>query len=213
MLPKKVIVKQRVNSFGEEMGAKNKYLILDENQNKIFYAYEMSNVFFRLFFNPMRPLKIRVIYFDNSSINEKNNKDFLENLFFVIKKKFTFWFPKYYIYKNGELDGIIEVKSSSFLKYFYIYDKYEKLIFFTKGIISHPRSFKIFHNKEEFDENYNTEGKEVSLISLKFFKLKDLIKVLINGEALFVDFKSLNEYEKELILALTFVIDLEIFYR
>lgn len=91
MLPQKIFVKQKVKLVETitDIETKNKYLILDENKNKLFYAYEDSNPVLRVFLRQLRPLKLKISYFNDVSNSVKASA---EDFFLEVEKKFAVFF-------------------------------------------------------------------------------------------------------------------------
>jgi len=208
MLPQKIFVKQKVKLVETitDIETKNKYLILDENKNKLFYAYEDSNPVLRVFLRQLRPLKLKISYFNDVSNSVKASA---EDFFLEVEKKFAVFLPKFYIYNNGEKIGFIRNKFSFSHRLLYVYDNNGQLVFFTKTSILHPWTFKIYSNEQEYDVNFKNEEVELASILRKWSGFKEFV----DGNTFFVDFKSLDDSNKKLILALAFVIDLLFFEK
>lgn len=79
----KLIIKQEVEMIEALTGieTKNKYQILNENKERVLYAYEKSNRLARILLKSIRPLEIYFI---------DNNKDKI----LKIEKKFAFFFTR-----------------------------------------------------------------------------------------------------------------------
>ena len=167
----------------------NKYKILDEIGNELYYAYEESGFISRQILGTRRPLTLKIV--------DKSNKILLtmNKPFYWLYADFTIKSPK------GEILGYIKQKKWFLTKQFDVYDRSKQLCL--KSISKIPKiwTFDVFRGPNKVGSII----KKWSGILKEFFTDADHYDV---------DFGSISDKRlKELILALVFAIDLRKFEK
>lgn len=188
----KLIVKQELDFIEAIAGieVKNKYKILAEDKKEILYAYEQSNTLARILLKQLRPLTITII-------DTNNNNTILK-----INKKFAFLLPIFEILDSNN-NLIAKVKSKfSLNSKLEVFDINNQQIFYTKNQVMHPWTFNIYKNKNE--------NNSLALILKKFSGVGK--EMFTKADNFSIDFNQIQDnQEKEIIIALSLIIDLFIF--
>jgi uncharacterized protein YxjI len=189
----KLIIKQRFEGF-ELLGyeTRNKYEVLDEQNNKVAFAAEQGKGIFsfisRQFLGHWRNFEV---HFFNENKDE----------FLIAKHPFRFYFERLDIHEdNGALIGSLERKFSLLSKKFDVMNERGEVIYKMRSPIWKIWTFPFFKN-----------GREVASIQKKWSGL--LTEAFTDKDTFLVDFgkESLSTNDKLIMLAASVFIDLRFF--
>jgi hypothetical protein len=166
---------------------KNKYSILDENKNKLFYAYETENNFLiNQILGIRRPLSIKII--------DISKKEILK-----IQRPFYFFNSSAKITSEERLIGTIKQKNWFLDKQFDFYDNNNNLLFSCISKFPHIWTFNVLK-----------EGKQIGQILKKWAGLGR--EAFTDADKFMIDFDNIEEEKIQYaMLAMAFVIDLRVF--
>lgn len=191
---KKLIVKQRFEGF-ELLGyeTRNKYAIIDENQNKIGFVAEQQKGFsgwlMRQFLGHWRP-------YDVHFFNE-DKKEFM-----IAHHPFNFIFQRFEISDlDGNYLGALQQRFSILNKHFDVLDKNHNVILEMKSPLWKIWTFPFL-----------SRGREVARIEKKWTGL--LAEAFTDKDSFLVSYSSeINQDERMIILASSIFVDLQYFER
>ena len=189
-IPQKLKITQKVELLETflEFETSNKYEIQYENGDKFLFAFETSNLLWKLFAKKLRPCTIHLI--------DKNKYEH-----FALDRSFAFFFPEYKLYdEDKQFIGRIK-KNFGFLQTKYtLYNQQNSEVARVEGPFWRPWTFNIK------DEN----GQKIGLIGKKFSGLKELYSDADNF-SFEVEDSVQNTDLRALILACTFAVDYDQF--
>jgi len=167
----------------------NRYAILNQYGNELFFAEERSSFWARMFLPAQRPLDIEVF----------NNQG---DLVMAIEKPFRFFVPEIIVYnENDESVGIVKKKFWSLRRTFIVLDVNGNEIYRIVGPILHPWTFKIMK-----------DGKELGKISKKWSGIGK--EMFTDADTFNVNFpNAMSDEEKKIFVGATFLIDLMYFEK
>ncbi len=187
----KIFIKQKVEAIEifTNFETKNRYRIIDESGNDLFFAFEESNFISRQFLKVMRPLKLHII--DNT-----------KNPQLTIERPFAFFLAKHTVKSpSGQTLGYIKQKFAFFKAIFDIYDAGGQLIFQCISKFPHYWTFNILQNEQQ-----------VAVVTKKWSGFGK--EIFTDADTFMVDFGSISDNNRKLlILATAFAIDLRVFER
>lgn len=190
-LPQKVVVSQKIENIEifSNLETKNRYAILNENGQELYYAFEKTGFFTRQLFGVLRPLTVDVV--DNKNIAQ-----------LILKRKFYFMFANYSVTdKDNNPIGAIKQRFGFMNTIFEIHDEYGNIIYKAIAKWNHPWTYNIF-----------SDGVKVGQILKKWSGFGK--EMFTDADTFMVDFQNINQdSKKQLILAAALAIDLRVFER
>ena len=189
-IPQKLKITQKVELIEAflEFETSNKYEIQYENGDRFLFAFETSNLLWKLFAKKLRPCTIHLI--------DENKYEH-----FALERNFAFFFPEYKLYDDRrQLIGRIK-KDFAFLQTQYtLYDQQNLEVAKVQGPFWRPWTFNI----------KDKENQKIGLIGKKFSGLKELYSDADNFSLELED--SVQDTNlRVLILACTFAVDYDQF--
>ena len=189
LLKNQLFIKQEVEPLEilSELETKNKYSILDENNQKILFAYEESNFFSKQFLGMFRPLKIHII-------------DTKKQEYFLIKRPFYITFCRALVYlQNGSLFGTIKQIKTLTRREFHYFNPDNRIVFICVANIPHIWTYDILINNIK-----------VAQIKKKWSGV--LKETLTDADNYVIDFGNIsNQSIRYAILIMALIIDLRFF--
>ncbi len=166
-----------------EYETENRYAILNQYGDELFFAEERSSFWARMFLPSQRPLDIEV--FNNYG-----------ELVMAIEKPFRFFVPDITVYnENDQPIGIVKKKFWSLRRTFFVLDINGNEIYKIVGPIFHPWTFKIMK-----------DGKEIGKISKKWSGMGK--EMFTDADTFNVEFPhGATDEEKKIFVGATFLID------
>jgi uncharacterized protein YxjI len=187
MLPQRVVVKQEVE-MGEVFSGietQNKYAISNEQGQHLLFAYEESGFASRFFLKNNRPLKIN--FLDQS-----------RQVVMSLERPYFFFLAKHTVNRQTQVIGHIDRKWSFLKKVLEIRASGGQVIMATAKAL-HPWTFELV-----------MQGQKVGVISKNWSGGKEFFT---DADNFLVDFGSISEEFKWLVLAAALAIDLTYFER
>jgi uncharacterized protein YxjI len=169
---------------------KNKYQILTEKGEQLYFAAEESSFLGRLFLKKMRPFQVHILDISGKAI-------------LSLKCPFRFFFRETSIVSkiDGQILGNVKRRFSLFSKKFEVQNSSGQIIYIIEAPFLHPWTFKIL-------ENYQEKG----CISKKWSGLsKEMFTDADNFGIKFPDNISIKE--KSILLGALFLIDIIYFEK
>lgn len=187
----KLFLKQKVELLQVFSGfeTKNRYMILDEQGNELFYAFEESSFWSRNLLRKHRKLKITIM-------------DAQQNIKMTIERPFSFIVPEYTIRdENNQIIGTIKQQLWSWLPKFNFFGQNNEPLGYIKSKLFKPWTFPFY----QYDQL-------TAQILKKWSGLKK--EMFTQADTFMIDFNAINDNRtKELLLAATFAIDLKFFEK
>lgn len=186
---KALVIKQKkeIPEILTGIETKNKYSIMNESGEEIFFAKEESSFISRFFLKMMRPFKIHIL----SKTGE---------ILLTFQAPFRFFFRELNVYDNsGKFLGKIKRKFSIFSREFSVSDETGNEIYTVYAPFFHPWTFKIIENGTQTGQI----TKKFSGIGTELFTDADNFAVVFPENA--------NPEKKAVLLGTLFLIDMMFF--